>query len=138
MTENTKKEFHIDEEKRKMILGIFNELVKECKFDGEMIRDYDFAEKLQNNEALEDAKKYDVEEYECIEDVLDDDELIGGYIYQITFEYTPTDLFIKVPHRASDSIGTYVTCEDAVEVVQKTKIIKYWAEKEHYPIRPWV
>lgn len=129
MTENTKKNFHIDEEKRKMILEIFNELIKECEFDGEIIKDYDFAEKLQNDETLEDAKKYDIEEFECLEDTLDDDEIVGGYIYQITFDGTPTDLFIKVPHRASDSIGTYVTCEEAVEVVQKTRVIKYWAEK---------
>lgn len=129
MTENTKKEIHIDEEKRKMILEIFNELIKEYEFKGSIIYNYNFAEKIQNNETLEDAKKYDVEEYECIEDVLDDDELIGGYIYQITFDGTPTDLFIKVSHRASDSIGTYVTCEEAVEVVQKTRVIKYWAEK---------
>lgn len=129
MTENTKKKIHIDEEKRKMILEIFNELIKECEFDGEIIKDYDFAEKLQNDETLEDAKKYDIEEFECLEDTLDDDEIVGGYIYQITFDSTPTDLFIKVPHRASDSIGTYVTCEEAFEVVQKTRVIKYWAEK---------
>lgn len=129
MTENTKKKIHIDEEKRKMILEIFNELIKECEFDGEIIKDYDFAEKLQNDETLEDAKKYDIKEFECLEGTLDDDEIVGGYIYQITFEDIPTDLFIKVPHRASDSIGTYVTCEEAVEVVQKTRVIKYWAEK---------
>ena len=57
MTENTKKKIHINEEKRKMILEIFNELIKECEFDGEIIKDYDFAEKLQNDETLEDAKK---------------------------------------------------------------------------------
>ena len=129
MTENTKEETHIDEEKRKIILGIFNELIRECEFDGEIIHNYDFAEKLQNNETLEDTKKYDIEEFECLEDTLDDDEIVGGYIYRVTFDGAPTDLFIKVPHRASDSIGTYVTCEEAVEVVQKTKVIKYWAEK---------
>mgnify|MGYP004478558729 FL=1 len=129
MTENTKKETHIDEGKRKIILGIFNELIRECEFDGEIIHDYDFAEKLQNNETLEDAKKYGIEEFECLEDTLDDDEIIGGYIYQITFDGAPTDLFIKVPHRASDSIGTYVTCEEAFEVVQKTRVIEYWAKK---------
>lgn len=129
MTENTKREIHIDEEKRKMILGIFNELIKECEFKGSIIYSYNFAEKIQNDETLEDATKYDVEEYECIEDTLDDDELVGGYIYQIIFDGAPTDLFIEVPHRASDSIGTYVTCEEAFEVVQKTKVIKYWAKK---------
>ena len=68
------------------------------------------------------------------QDTLDDDEIVGGYIYRVTFDGAPTDLFIKVPHRASDSIGTYVTCEEAFEVVQKTKIIKYWAKKQFYPL----
>lgn len=148
MTENTKKNFHIDEEKRKMILEVFNGLIKECKFDGEIIKDYDFAEKLQNKQkdpTIENAFTYlsDIIGVRIVTQYIEDVYAIVNIIkkhYQVIEEidyikkpkdsgYRSFHIIINHPIRKN---GNFPSIEYIpIEIQIRTMGMDFWASLEH-------